>query len=137
VRLTDSAENLVARGGYELAAADGTARVTLLATGSEVGIALAARDLLQKDGIPTRVVSMPSFELFEEQDEAYQEAVLGPGTVRVAVEAGIRQGWDRYLGVKGAFVGMTGFGASGPYEQLYRHFGITPEAVAAAAKQRL
>ncbi|HLT77846.1 MAG TPA: transketolase [Ferrovibrio sp.] len=137
VRLTDSAENLVARGGYELAAADGTARVTLLATGSEVGIALAARDLLQKDGIPTRVVSMPSFELFEEQDEAYQEAVLGPGTVRVAVEAGIRQGWDRYLGAKGAFVGMTGFGASGPYEQLYRHFGITPEAVAAAAKQRL
>ena len=137
VRLADTTENLVARGGYELAAADGAAKVTLLATGSEVAIALAARDLLQKEGVPTRVVSMPSFELFDEQDEGYQEKVLGPGTVRVAVEAGIRQGWDRYLGSKGAFVGMSGFGASGPYEQLYRHFGITAEAVVAAAKQRL
>jgi transketolase len=138
VRTTHTEENLVARGGYELAAAEGgAAKVTLLGTGSEIAIAMTARDLLQKDGVPTRVVSMPSFELFNAQDEAYQEKILGPGTVRIAVEAGVRQGWDRYLGIKGGFVGMSGFGASGPYEQLYKHFGITPEAVAAAAKQRL
>lgn len=137
VRTTHTAENLTAKGGYELAAADGTAKVTLLATGSEVAIALAARELLKKDGIPTRVVSMPSFELFDAQDDAYQEKVLGPNTVRVAVEAGIRQGWDKYLGIKGGFVGMSGFGASAPIEQLYKHFGITAEAVVAAAKQRL
>lgn len=137
VRTAHTAENLTGKGGYELAAADGAAKVTLLATGSEVAIALAARDLLQKDGIPTRVVSMPSFELFDAQDEAYQEKVLGPNTVRVAVEAGIRQGWDKYLGIKGGFVGMSSFGASAPIEQLYKHFGITAEAVAAAAKQRL
>ena len=137
VRTTHTEENMVAKGGYELAAAEGAAKVTLLATGSEIAIAMAARDLLQKDGVPTRVVSMPSFELFNAQDEAYQEKTLGPGTVRIAVEAGVRQGWDRYLGIKGGFVGMSSFGASGPYEQLYKHFGITPEAVAAAAKQRL
>lgn len=137
VRTSHSKENLVARGGYELIAADGAAKVTLLATGSEIAIAMTARDLLQNDGIPTRVVSMPSFELFDAQDVAYQEKTLGPGTVRVAIEAGVRQGWDRYLGIKGGFVGMSGFGASGPYEQLYKHFGITPEAVAKAAKQRL
>lgn len=137
VRTAHTADNLTAKGGYELVAADGAAKVTLLATGSEVAIALAARDLLQKDGIPTRVVSMPSFELFDAQDVAYQEQVLGPSTVRVAVEAGIRQGWDRYLGIKGGFVGMSSFGASAPIEQLYKHFGITAEAVAAAAKQRL
>ena len=137
VRITDSADNLVSKGGYELLPADGAAKVTLMATGSEIGIAVAARDLLQKDGIPTRVVSMPCFELFDEQDEAYQEKVLGPGTVRIAIEAGIRQGWDRYLGIKGGFVGMSGFGASAPFEQLYRHFGITAEAVAEAARKRL
>ena len=138
VRTTHTDENLVARGGYELVAAKGgAAKVTLLATGSEIAIAMTARDLLQKDGVPTRVVSMPSFELFNGQDEAYQEKTLGPDTVRIAVEAGVRQGWDRYLGIRGGFVGMSSFGASGPYEQLYKHFGITPEAVAAAAKQRL
>jgi transketolase len=137
VRNTHTAENLVGKGGYELAAADGTAKVTLLATGSEVAIAMTARELLQQDGIPTRVVSMPCFELFDAQDEAYQEKVLGPGTVRVAVEAGVRQGWDKYLGIKGGFVGMSSFGASAPIDQLYKHFGITPEAVVAAARQRL
>src|SRR3546814_8212031 len=102
LRLTDSAENMVARGGYELIAAEGgKAKVTLLGTGSEVGIAAAARDLLQKDGIPTRVVSMPCFELFDAQPADYQRQVLGPDTVKVAVEAGIRQGWDRYLDCKG------------------------------------
>jgi len=137
VRLTDSQDNLVAKGGYELLAAEGKAKVTLLATGSEIGIAVAARDLLQKDGVPTRVVSMPCFELFDEQPEAWQQQILGPDTVRIAIEAGIRQGWDRYLGREGGFVGMSGFGASGPYEELYRHFGITPEAVADAARKRL
>ncbi|HEX6958583.1 MAG TPA: transketolase [Ferrovibrio sp.] len=137
VRVTASDENLVAKGGYELLPADGTAKVTLLATGSEIGVAVAARDLLQKDGIPTRVVSLPCFELFDEQDAAYREEVLGPGTVRIATEAGIRLGWDQYLDRKDGFVGMKSFGASAPFEQLYRHFGITAEAVAAAAKQRL
>lgn len=137
VRTTHNKENLVAKGGYELIAADGAAKVTLLASGSEIAIAMTARELLQKDGIPTRVVSMPSFELFDAQDVAYQEKTLGPGTVRVAIEAGVRQGWDKYLGIKGGFVGMSGFGASGPYELLYKHFGITPEAIAQAAKQRL
>ncbi|WP_298725937.1 transketolase [uncultured Ferrovibrio sp.] len=137
LRTSHTDENLVAKGAYELLPADGAAKVTLLATGSEVVIAIAARDLLQKDGIPTRVVSMPSFELFDEQPEAYQEQVLGPNTVRIAVEAGIRQGWDKYLDRKDGFVGMKSFGASAPYEQLYKHFGITAEAVAAAAKQRL
>ncbi len=136
VRLEDG-ENLVARGGYELRAADGHARVTLLATGSEIAIALEARDLLQAEGVPTRVVSMPCFELFDEQPEAYRAEVLGPGTVKVAVEAAIRQGWDAYIGNDGGFVGMTGFGASGPYLELYKHFGITAEAVAAAARSRL
>src|SRR5690606_32922874 len=126
----------VARGGYEVAGAAG-ATVTLLATGSEVAIALEARALLQKDGIPARVVSLPSFELFDAQPEAYRQEVLGPGTVRIAVEAAVRQGWAKYLGDRGGFVGMSGFGASGPYQELYRHFGITPEAVAAAAKSRL
>jgi transketolase len=127
VRLTETTENLSAKGGYELLKADGKAQVTLFATGSEIAIAVAARDLLQKDGIGTRVVSMPSFELFEEQPEAYRKAVIGEGTARVAIEAGVKQG----------FIGMKGFGASGPFEQLYKHFGITPEAVVAAAKARL
>jgi transketolase len=137
VRLTHTAENLCARGAYELKPADGKARVTLLATGSEVAIAMAARDLLQKDGIGARVVSVPCFELFDAQGEAYQLQVLGTDTVRIAVEAGVVQGWERYLRKKDGFVGMTGFGASAPYQHLYRHFGITAEAVAAAAKARL
>jgi len=80
---------------------------------------------------------MPCFELFDEQPAAYRAEVLGPGTVKVAVEAAIRQGWDAYIGNDGGFVGMTGFGASGPYQELYKHFGITPEAVAEAARSRL
>jgi transketolase len=132
-----SEANRCERGGYEVAAAEGDAKVTLLATGSEVAIALDARALLQKDGVATRVVSMPSFELFDAQPEDYRRATMGPGTVRVAVEAAVQQGWDKYTGKKGAFVGMKSFGASGPYQALYKHFGITPEAVAKAAKDRL
>jgi transketolase len=139
VRDDDSNENLCRRGAYIVAQADAGARraVTLLATGSEVAVALHARRVLQAEGVPTAVVSMPCWELFEAQDAAYRAAVLGVGTVRVAVEAALRFGWDRWLGGHGAFVGMHGFGASGPAAVLYRHFGITAEAVVAAAKQRL
>ena len=133
----DGEENLSARGGYVLAEADGIARVTLIGTGSEVAIAMAARDILQADGVPTAVVSMPCCELFDAQPEDYRARVLGDGTVRIAVEAGVAQGWARYTGSDKAFVGMTGFGASAPAAELYRHFGITPEAVAAAAAARL
>ena len=131
------AGNLSARGAYVLAEGDGERRATLLATGSEVGVALAARNMLQAEGIPTAVVSMPCWELFDDQDESYRQGVLGTGTVRVAVEAAVGQGWERYLGPQGAFVGMPGFGASAPASALYEHFGITSEAVAAAAKEQM
>jgi transketolase len=136
VRDEGSDDNLSRRGAYLLADAQGGARrvVTLLATGSEVAIALHARRTLQAEGVPTAVVSMPCWELFDQQDAAYRHAVLGLGSVRVAVEAALRFGWDRYLGERGAFVGMPGFGASAPAETLYRHFGITAEAVVAAAR---
>jgi transketolase len=134
---TDGSVNLSARGAYELLPADGEAQVTLFATGTEVGIAIAARGTLQAEGAPTRVVSVPSFELFERQDAAYQASVIGDAPVRIAVEAGVRQGWDRFIGEGGAFVGMSSFGASAPYERLYKAFGITAEAVVAAAKMRL
>jgi len=137
VRTAPIGENLSARGAYQLAAADGPAQVTIFATGTEVAIALAARDLLQSDGVGTRVVSVPCFEHFDHQPADYQAAVIGETSVRVAVEAGVRMGWDRFIGEDGAFVGMTGFGASAPDKVLYPHFGITPEAVAAAAKAKL
>ena len=139
VRRAPGAANLSRRGAYVLAEADGDARrVTLLATGSEVALALAARDGLQQAGTPTAVVSMPSWELFDAQDAAYRASVLGAaGSVRVACEAALRFGWDRWLGERGGFVGMTGFGASGPAETLYRHFGITPEAIVAEARRLL
>ncbi len=137
VRTSHTDDNLSARGAYELAPAEGKAQVSLLASGSEVELALAARDLLKTAGIAARVVSMPCWELFEEQDAAYRETVLGPGTVKIAVEAGVRMGWDRYIGPDGAFVGMHSFGASGPYKDVYKHFGITAEAVAEAATAAL
>ena len=130
-------DNLCARGGYVLAEADGKRRATLLSSGTEVALALAARDTLQADGINTAVVSMPCWELFDKQGEAYRDHVLGPGTVRVAVEAAVMQGWDRYVGDNGATVGMTGFGASAPAGELYEHFGITADAVVAAVMARL
>ncbi|WP_144149435.1 transketolase [Paraburkholderia sp. BCC1884] len=138
VRREYSAESLSRRGAYVLAQADQGARaVTLLATGSEVALALAARRQLQEEGIPTAVVSMPCWEIFDEQDAAYRAAVLGPGTVRVGVEAALRFGWDRYLGERGGFVGMTGFGASASAETLYDHFGITAAHIVAEAKRHL
>jgi len=138
VRRMHTSANLSRRGAYVLAEADGGPReVTLLATGSEVALALAARDTLQAAGTPTAVVSMPSWELFAAQDAGYRASVLGAGTVRVGCEAALRFGWDRWLGERGGFVGMTGFGASGPAEVLYRHFGITPEAIVAEARRLL
>ena len=130
-------ENLSAKGGYVLAEADGERKATLFATGSEVSIAMAARDTLQADGVPTAVVSMPCWELFDKQDDAYQRAVRGPGTIRVAVEAAVRMGWDKYIRNHGGFVGMEGFGASAPAEQLFEHFGITAENVVKEVKARL
>jgi len=111
--------------------------VTIFAAGTEVAIALAARERLEAEGVATRVVSTPCWELFERQDGAYQSSVIGEAQVRVAVEAGVRQGWDRFIGEEGVFVGMTGFGASAPFERLYAEFGITADAVADAARAAL
>jgi transketolase len=129
-------QNLSAKGAYELLAAEGgEAAVTIFATGTEVGVAVAARDILQGQGKPTRVVSVPCWELFEKQPADYRKAVIGSAAKRVAVEAGIRQGWERFIGEDGAFIGMTGFGASAPFERLYKEFGITAEAVAKVAAE--
>jgi transketolase len=133
----DAGENQSAKGAYQLAGAGHPAQVTIFATGTEVAVAMAARGLLEEDGIGARVVSVPCFELFETQPADYQAALIGETPVRVAVEAGVRQGWDRFIGSDGVFVGMHGFGASGTDKALYTHFGITPEAVAAAAKAKL
>jgi transketolase len=131
-------DNLSRRGAYVLAEGErGPRAVTLMATGSEVALALQAREILQADGVSTAVVSMPCWELFDAQDTAYRASVLEPGTARVAVEAALRFGWDRYLGERGGFVGMTGFGASGPADVLYEHFGITPAAIVAEARRGL
>jgi len=133
LRTTHSDENLSERGGYELVSASGKAQITFLATGSEVEIAVKARELLSQQGVAARVVSLPSWELFEEQPETYRDAVLGPDTIKIAIEAASSFGWSRYLGTKGKFVGMHGFGASAPAKDLYKHFGITAEAAADAA----
>ncbi len=137
VRLKNGKENLSALGGYILARAEGRRQATILATGSEVSIALAARDLLQREGIGAAVVSLPCWQLFDAQPEAYRRRVLGRSRGRVAVEAASPFGWERYVGSADAVVGMRSFGASAPAADLYRHFGITAEAVAAAAKARL
>jgi transketolase len=133
LRQAYTVENRSARGAYLLREPDGRRAVTLLATGSEVEIAVAAAEKLEAEhGVAAAVVSMPCWELFEEQDAAYRKSVLGTAP-RVAIEAAARLGWDRWTGESGAFVGMAGFGASAPAPDLYRHFGITPEAVAAEA----
>ncbi|MDR3507031.1 MAG: transketolase [Caulobacteraceae bacterium] len=137
VRTQVSEERLSDNGAYELLAAEGEAKVTLFASGTEVGIAVAARELLQAEGIGTRVVSTPCWELFDIQPASYRAEVIGGSPVRVAIEAGVRQGWERFIGEDGLFIGMTGFGASAPYERLYKEFGITAEAVAAQAKATL
>ncbi len=138
LRLDHTDDNLSARGGYVLAEAVGGERqATVLATGSEVSVAMKAREGLQAEGVATAVVSLPCWELFDAQDDEYKQDVLGQGTVRVAVEAAVRQGWDRYIRSHGGFVGMTGFGASAPAGDLFKHFGITADAVATEVKKRL
>jgi transketolase len=137
LRTQHTDENLSARGGYLLAPAEGQQKVTLIATGSEVSIAVEARAKLQAEGIGAAVVSLPCWELFDRQPVAYREGVLGSGGVRVAIEAAGPFGWEHYIGPDGGFVGMTGFGASAPGPDLYKHFGITADAAVAAAKARL
>jgi transketolase len=131
------AQNRCARGAYELIAADGEAEASLFASGSEVAIAVAAQKLLAAQNVAARVVSVPCFELLFAAPDAERAAIIGDATINVAVEAGIRQGWDAIIGSDGAFVGMSSFGASAPYKELYQHFGITPERVADAALQGL
>jgi transketolase len=143
VRHEYKSANLSARGAYVLAEAEGKRQAILMATGTEVSLALEARDLLQAEGIGTRVVSMPCMELFAQQDDAYRKRILPGGAVRVAVEAAVRMGWDQWLlGERGreskaGFVGMTGFGASAPADRLYEEFGITAEAVVRKVKSLL
>ncbi len=136
---TRSAEQLadIRRGGYVLAEANGTARAVILATGSEVTLALAARQQLAEAGIAVRVVSMPSTNVFDRQDEAYRAAVLPKGLPRVAVEAGVSDGWRKYVGLEGEVVGIDRFGESAPAGELFKYFGITTEAVVAAVRKAL
>jgi transketolase len=135
-RTTYSQENLCAKGAYELIAAD-DAKVSIFASGSEVEIAVKAAADLKAKGIAARVVSVPCFELFEDQPDDYKASVIGTAPVKIAAEAAIRQGWDRFIGSDGAFVGMHSFGASGPAKDLFKHFGITSDAIVAAAEKKL
>lgn len=127
-------DNLCAAGAYELAPAEGSAaQVSIFASGSEVSLALAARSILAGEKIAARVVSVPCMDLFLKQDRETRRKIIGEAPVRIAVEAAVRQGWDEIIGEAGVFIGMTGFGASAPYKDLYEYFGITPQAVANAA----
>jgi transketolase len=137
VRLQFDENNRCAAGAYELLPAEGSAQVSLFASGSEVAIAVEARRLLAERGVLARVVSVPCFELLMESPERARRAIIGKAPVNVAVEAGIRQGWDAIIGSDGAFVGMSSFGASAPYKDLYKHFGLTPQAVVDAALSKL
>jgi transketolase len=130
-------KNRCAAGAYEIAPAGGKADVSIFATGSEVEIAVNAKKLLDAKGNKARVVSVPCFELLMEQPETARRALIGDAKVKIGVEAAVRQGWDAIIGADGLFVGMREFGASAPYKDLYKHFGITPEAVAAAAEGAL
>jgi transketolase len=137
LRLGHDERNRCAAGAYEIVPAESVAMVSLFATGSEVAIAIEARKFLRENGIHARVVSVPCFELFQACSEETRRAVIGDAPVKVAVEAAVRQGWDAIIGSDGAFVGMSTFGASAPYKELYKHFGITAEAVAGAVMKKL
>ena len=137
LRLANDADNKCAAGAYEISRADGEAKVSIFASGSEVSLAVEAQKLLAARGIPTRVVSVPCMDLLLELPKAQKAAIIGNAPVKIAVEAAIRQGWDAVISSDGIFVGMDGFGASAPYKDLYRHFGITSEAVAEAAQAAL
>ena len=130
-------KNRCVTGAYEIAAADGKAQVSLFATGSEVAIAVEAKKLLTAKGVSARVVSVPCFELLLEAPEEKRRAIIGDAKVKIGVEAAVRQGWDAIVDSGGGFVGMASFGASAPYKDLYKHFGITAEAVAQAALSKL
>jgi transketolase len=134
-RLAYSARNLCALGAYEIATSAKKSKVVIFASGSEVEIAIEAKAILDKAGTPTRVVSVPSMELFEKQSKAYKEKLLGTEKIRIAVEAAVAQGWNRFIGNDGVFIGMKGYGASAPAEALYKHFGITAKAIVKAAKK--
>ena len=135
-RQGDMTENKTALGGYIVAGKDADRQVTLVASGSEVGIALAARDSLLKDGIAATVISMPCMELFQSQDTTYQNSILGSAP-RIVIEAAMQQSWDWMLGSTDGFIGMEDFGASAPIDDLYAHFGITEDAIVATAHQLL
>jgi transketolase len=137
VRTSASSDNLCGHGGYELVAAQGQAKVSLFASGSEVEIAVAAQKELAARGIAARVVSVPSLELLLSQPEAKRKAVIGNAPVKLAIEAAVRFGWDAVIGPDGIFIGMSSFGASAPAKALYKHFGITAEAAVEAAAKRL
>jgi transketolase len=131
-------ENLSALGAYEIAGSDQKrSSVVIFASGSEVQLALETKSTLDAEGHGVRVVSVPSMELFFAQDETYRASLLGNEPVRIAIEAGVRMGWEPFIGRYGSFIGMTGFGASAPHEDLYRHFGITAEAAISAARLTL
>jgi transketolase len=134
-RLKHEAKNLCSQGAYEVAPSAKKSKAVIFASGSEVEIAMEAKVTLDKKGIATRVVSVPSMELFERQSKAYKVKLLGTEKIRIAIEAGVRQSWDRFIGTEGKFIGMTGFGASAPAEKLYEHFGITAKAVVKAASK--
>jgi transketolase len=137
LRLGLEETNRCATGAYEIVPGESEAEVSLFATGSEVSIAVEACKLLRGRGVSARVVSVPCFELLRERPAAERLRIVGRAKVKVAVEAAVRQGWDEIIGSDGAFVGMTGFGASAPYKDLYKHFDITPEKVAEAALSKL
>jgi len=137
IRTEYSEKNHSAKGAYNVRETSGEEHATLFATGSEVEIALKAADILAEKGIQARVVSVPSFELFKQQNAEYQEGIIGDAPAKVAVEAGIEMGWSLFLGASGKFIGMDDFGASAPIDELYEHFGITAQAVADAAEQQL
>jgi transketolase len=135
LRLTFEAKNLSARGAYEISPAARKAKVVIFATGSEVEIAVEAKARLDQAKIPARVVSVPCTELFWRQPASYRDRILGDEKIRIGVEAAVRQGWDSFIGTDGIFIGMAGFGASAPHEDLYREFNITPEAVVKAVRK--
>jgi transketolase len=134
-RLAYSAKNLCALGAYEIAPSAKKSKAVIFASGSEVEIAMEAKATLDKAGTPTRVVSVPSMELFEKQSKAYRKELLGKEKIRIAIEAGVAQGWNRFIGDDGVFIGMKGYGASAPAEALYKHFGITAKAIVKAARK--
>lgn len=133
----DASENKSARGAYILSPASTTSKAVIVATGSEIYLAMEAQKTLESKGVPTQVVSVPSFELFAKQDVAYRASVIPANTIKVGIEAGVRQGWDALIGSDSAFIGMTGYGESAPAEVLFKHFGITSDAIVEAVMKSI